>query len=164
VSETLPFSLVRIGVIRSPFNEQNGTPIQPVYAGGTEGTVEIGESYRASLKDLHGFDRIWLIYWCDRAGEYRKCVVLYRDEVPRGLFATRAPCRPNPIGLSCVRLLAIDEPNGILKVADLDILDGTPVLDIKPYVPAFDSFPSAAAGWLDRSEIDRRKADRRFQS
>jgi tRNA-Thr(GGU) m(6)t(6)A37 methyltransferase TsaA len=160
--ESLPVQPVRIGVIRSPFKDQTGTPIQPAFAEGAEGTVEIDEAYRASLSDLHGFDRVWLIYWFDRAGEYRQRVIPYRDVAPRGLFATRAPVRPNPIGLSCVRLLAVDVSKGILKVADLDILDGTPLLDIKPYVPAFDAFPSAAAGWLDTSGTDRRRADERF--
>lgn len=162
--ESSPFPLVKIGEIRSPFKKQSGTPIQPPYAKGAEGTVEVDEPYRASLADLKRFDRVWLIYWFDRAGPYKQRVTPYRDEVRRGLFATRAPCRPNPIGLSCVRLLAVNESEGILKVADVDILDGTPLLDIKPYVPAFDAFPSVAAGWLDTSGTDRRKADKRFEN
>jgi tRNA-Thr(GGU) m(6)t(6)A37 methyltransferase TsaA len=101
-------NLSSIGVIRSPFIEADGTPIQPLYAGGFEGTVEVFEAYAEGLADLERFDRIWLLYWCHRATGQRMRVVPYRDICERGLFATRAPARPNPIGLSCVRLLRID--------------------------------------------------------
>ena len=163
MSDPDTFKLKSIGVIHTPFKVQEGTPIQPVYAEGTTGAVEVFGPYRASLADLAGFERIWLVYWFDRAKANQPKVVPFRDTVPRGLFATRAPSRPNPIGLSPVRLLSVDELHGILRVADLDILDGTPLLDIKSYVPSFDSFPSAAAGWIDRLAVDREKADRRFE-
>ena len=149
-----------IGVVRSPFTREEGTPIQPTVAAGAEGTIEIDAAYAPALADLDGFERIWVVYVFDRAGAYRAQVVPYRDDRLRGLFATRAPCRPNPIGLSSLRLLGIT--GATLRVADLDILDGTPVLDIKPYAPAFDAFPGARAGWLDAGRHDERHADGRF--
>lgn len=150
-----------IGRVRSPFQEPAGTPIQPVFAGESEGIVEVFPEYAEGLRDLDGFERIWLLYWLDRAPPACLRVVPFRDEVERGVFATRVPCRPNPIGLSCVRLLRIER--NLLTVAGVDILDGTPVLDIKPYVPQFDAFPQSRAGWLDKSGSNRILADRRFE-
>ena len=92
---------------------------------------------------------------------YETGVTPYRDVVTRGLFATRAPARPNPIGLSAVRLLSIE--GNTLQVEDVDMLDGTPLLDIKPYVPAFDSYPNARAGWVDASASRQRVADDPFK-
>ena len=150
-----------IGVIRTPFSEQRETPIQPAYAQGVRGTLEVDPAYREALADLDGFERIWVIYRFDRAKAFQPLVVPYRDAVVRGLFATRAPSRPNPIGLSVLRLLGID--GTVVHVTDVDVLDGTPLLDIKPYVPAFDAFPDAAAGWLDAAGTGRTRADRRFE-
>ncbi len=150
-----------IGLVHSPFSEQRGTPIQPACAEGSEGTIEIYPKYAPAVADLAGFDRIWVIFLLHRAGPYRPRVVPYRDDTERGLFATRAPSRPNPLGLSAVRLLEAAE--NVLRVADLDILDGTPVLDIKPYIPAFDAHPEARAGWFDQSQSRRERADNRFR-
>ncbi|MBN2574136.1 MAG: tRNA (N6-threonylcarbamoyladenosine(37)-N6)-methyltransferase TrmO [Deltaproteobacteria bacterium] len=151
-----------IGRIRTPFARASGAPIQPAYAEGAEGTVLVESRYAAALDDLDGFERLWLIYWMDRIrpGAFRPRVVPYRDTQERGLFATRSPCRPNPIGLSVVRLLGRDGAS--LSIADVDVLDDTPLLDIKPYVPEFDAHPSARAGWLDLRAADRRVADDRF--
>jgi tRNA (adenine37-N6)-methyltransferase len=149
-----------IGVVRSPFTRQEGTPIQPGLAPGAEGEIELDPAYADALADLDGFGRIWVLYVFDRATAYRPRVVPYLDDRPRGLFATRAPGRPNPIGMSPLRLLAI--AGTTLRVADLDILDGTPVLDVKPYVPAFDAFPGVRAGWLDAARRDECRADGRF--
>jgi len=149
-----------IGLIHSPFRQQAGTPIQPVFAEGAQGTVELNPEYEEGLLDLIGFERIWLLYWLHCAPPARLRAVPYRDEVERGIFATRSPCRPNAIGVSCVRLLAVS--GTILTVGDMDILDGTPLLDIKPYVPDFDSYPNAKAGWLDACRVDRTHADERF--
>ncbi len=156
----MTLEMKRVGVIHSPFDKPAGTPIQPVYAAQAEGTVEVFKPFVEGLADLEGFDRIWLLYWCHRSTAPRMRVIPYRDTQERGLFATRAPARPNPIGLSCVRLLDID--NGILRVSELDILDGTPLLDIKPYVPSFDSFPEARSGWLTEERTGRMIADGRF--
>jgi tRNA-Thr(GGU) m(6)t(6)A37 methyltransferase TsaA len=154
-------TLAPIGVVRSPFRVHTGTPVQPALAGAEAvGAVEVFEPYVAGLDDLEGFERIWLICWLHRAGPVRLRVVPYLDRHERGLFATRAPSRPNPIGISAVRLLGREGP--ILHVADLDLLDGTPLLDIKPYSPQFDAFPAARRGWLqDVGEGGR--ADGRFE-
>jgi len=151
-----------IGLIHSPYRQQSGTPIQPVFAEGIPGTVEVYPEYKDGLLDLAGFERIWLLYLLHCAPPPRLRVIPYRDKVERGIFATRSPCRPNAIGLSCVRLLGVTE--NVLTVAELDILDGSPLLDIKPYVPEFDSFPKAKAGWLDARRVDRTHADGRFET
>jgi len=149
-----------IGIIRTPFNEPSGTPIQPARARGARGAVTVFEEYRAGLKDLEGFERIWLLYWFHQAREPRLLVTPFLDQEERGLFATRAPCRPNAIGISSVRLLRVE--GTVLEVADVDILDETPLLDIKPYVPEFDCYEVKKAGWLDQSPSRRRLADGRF--
>lgn len=156
-----PVTVRPIGVVRSPHTGHHGTPIQPRFARNAEGTVEVFPEYAAALDGLEGFDRIWILSWLHRGRPWRSRVVPYRDTVERGLFATRAPSRPNPIGLSAVRLLGID--GATLHVAELDLLDGTPVLDIKPYAPLFDAFPEARAGWLDRAAHAREAADERFE-
>lgn len=149
-----------IGVIRSPFTSAVGTPIQPAYARGIAGEVIVAERYAEALADIEGFERIWLVYWMDRVGPFQARVVPYRDTREHGLFATRSPSRPNPIGISAVRLLGRE--GCVLRVADLDVLDGTPLLDIKPYVPEFDAHPGSKAGWFDEAGEDRHVADDRF--
>ncbi len=156
----IPITLQAIGIIRTPFLQALGTPIQPAYGKGVEGEVHIYESYVPALDDIDGFERIWLIYWMDRVGQFKARVVPYRDTRERGLFATRSPNRPNPIGISVVRLLR--RKGGTLYVSDIDILDGTQLLDIKPYVPEFDSCPNSRAGWFDNAGVDRQFADERF--
>ena len=144
-----------IGVIRSPHRVAAGTPIQPAYADQSEGMLRSLEHPPKNVAD-----RIWLVYSFDRAGPFKPRVVPYRDTREHGLFATRSPCRPNPIGISAVRL--VGRERNVLHVSGLDILDGTPLLDIKPYVPQFDAHTASRAGWLDDSETDRRLADGRF--
>lgn len=157
------FTVESIGVVHSPFREATGTPIQPFAARGACGTVEIFEPFAEGLRDLEEFQRVWVIFWCHRAGAARLTVVPYRDVLPHGVFATRSPARPNPIGMSSVRLLGIDGRR--LHVAELDLLDGTPVLDVKPYVSQYDSYPEQRCGWLDRAgpRHDTRVADGRFE-
>lgn len=137
-----------IGVIRTPFQQSAGTPIQSYASRGAQGSVELFAGFEAGLRDLDGFDRIWLLFWLDRAAEARLVVRPYLDVVEHGVFATRAPARPNHIGLSSVRLRGIE--GNVLQVADVDMLDGTPLLDIKPYVPAFDHQPAARIGWYEQ--------------
>lgn len=156
----LAISLRVIGRIRTPFVQATGTPIQPSCAEGAVGQVIVDDPFVAAVDDIEGFERIWLVYWMDRAAGFQPRVVPYRDTLERGLFATRSPCRPNPIGLSVVRL--VRREGCLLHVADVDILDGTPLLDIKPYVPEFDSYPFSKAGWLDGSGCSRQVADGRF--
>ena len=160
MTEPRPIHLRSIGVIRSPHRAAAGTPIQPAYAEQIEGEVIVDEELEPALADLEGFERVWLIYHLDRVGPFRPRVVPYRDTREHGLFATRAPNRPNPIGLSLVRLLGRDR--NVLRVQGLDVLDGTPLLDIKPYVPAFDARVPSRAGWFDEAGEERRIADGRF--
>jgi tRNA (adenine37-N6)-methyltransferase len=154
--------LKQIGVIHSPHRQAAGTPVQASLVGGCEGTVEVFPKFVAGLKDLEGFERIWLVYWFDRAKEPQLVVTPYLDTVPHGLFATRAPCRPNPIGLSAVRLLEVRD--NLLRVDGLDVLDNTPLLDIKPYVPSFDVFQVKRIGWCDNAKSDSIVADIRFEA
>ena len=151
-----------IGIIHSSLTEAKGSPIQPVFARNSEGVVEVYEPYRQGLKDIEGFERIWLIYMFHKAAKCRLLVTPYLDTTERGLFATRAPCRPNPIGMSSVHLQRVE--NGRIYITEVDILDGTPLLDIKPYVPRFDSFNVERSGWLDQVSERPGIADKRFHN
>jgi tRNA (adenine37-N6)-methyltransferase len=150
-----------IGVIHSQFKQATGTPIQPCRAYDSHGYVVLHEEFAPGLADLAGFDRIWLIYYFHRASTAKMSVIPYRDTVERGLFATRVPARPNRIGMSCVRLLEISD--NILRIAGVDILDGTPLLDLKPYVPSYDNYPADRCGWLDTVPDKPVVADARFE-
>ncbi len=146
-----------IGVIRTPFKDARGVPIQPTAARGVRGLVEVFPEYAEGLKDLEGFSHVILVYHFHLVKTYRLLVVPFLDSEARGVFATRAPARPNPIGISVVRLLKVE--GNVLHVEDVDIIDGTPLLDIKPYVPQFDSRPQAKIGWLE-GRIGRLKVAR----
>ncbi len=152
-----------IGIIHSPFTEPEGMPIQPVGAAGVKGTVEVFEGFRPALKDLDGFSHIILLYHFHRSHGFNLHVVPFMDSEPRGLFATRAPKRPNPIGLSVVQLDKIKDT--VLHIQSVDILDGTPLLDIKPYVPEFDAQVDVRTGWLEKASktVSSRKSDDRFK-
>jgi tRNA-Thr(GGU) m(6)t(6)A37 methyltransferase TsaA len=152
-----------IGTIHTPFQQLEDMPIQPAGAVGVKGTVEVFSEFRAGLKDLDGFSHIILLYIFHCSRGFTLEVVPFLDTHPRGLFATRAPRRPNPIGLSTVQLDGIE--NNILQVRNVDILDGTPLLDIKPYVPEFDRQGEIRTGWLEqaRKTVANRKSDSRFK-
>ncbi|MEA3334765.1 MAG: tRNA (N6-threonylcarbamoyladenosine(37)-N6)-methyltransferase TrmO [Chloroflexota bacterium] len=152
-----------IGVIHTPFTKPEGMPIQPAGGAGVKGTVEVFEQYRAGLKDLDGFSHIILLYHFHYNRGFKPHVVPFMDSQPRGVFATRAPRRPNPIGLSVVRLSRIED--GVLHVENMDIIDGTPLLDIKPYVQEFDTQVDVRTGWLEqaRKRVSQRKSDDRFK-
>lgn len=152
-----------IGIIHSPFNELSGMPIQPAGAAGVEGTVEVFPKYNDGLKDLEGFSHVIMLYHFHQSKGFNLHVVPFMDSIPRGIFATRAPKRPNPIGLSVIKLQKIQ--GNILYVENVDILDGTPLLDIKPYVPDFDQQTEVRVGWLEeaRKEVSKRKSDQRFK-
>ena len=122
-------------------------PIQPVGAAPASGEIIIDEAYAEGLRDLEGFSHIILLYVFHRAGPLRLSVVPFLDTQPRGVFATRAPSRPNPIGLSLVRLVGRD--GCVLSIAGIDMLDGTPVLDIKPYIPSLEPVSGVRLGWLE---------------
>jgi tRNA-Thr(GGU) m(6)t(6)A37 methyltransferase TsaA len=155
-------AIAPIGLIHTPFKHAQGTPIQGIAGMRAEGIVEVLPDLIEGLRDLEGFDRLWLIYQFDRASDVQLIVRPYLDTTVRGVFATRSPVRPNHIGISVVRLLQIEQNR--LHVADVDMLDGTPLLDIKPYVPAFDSFEQSGAGWLKGKSASEVMADGRFES
>lgn len=151
-----------IGIIHTPFRQSQGTPIQSSVAGGSEGIVELMPEFATGLRDLAGFDRVWLLYLFHRSQDAQLMVRPYLDSQERGVFATRSPARPNGIGMSAVRLLAVEDNR--LHVADVDMLDGTPLLDIKPYVPAFDHFPVTRIGWYEGKSPKGVVADGRFEA
>jgi len=136
-----------IGIIRSPHKDPRGTPIQPTAASGIPGQVEILSEYAGGLQDLDGFSYVILLYHFDRVREMKLKVRPFLDKIFRGVFATRAPSRPNPIGLSIVKLVRIE--GNLLHIEDIDVLDGTPLLDVKPYVDRFDGRDSERQGWLE---------------
>ncbi len=140
-------TLHAISVIHSPHVRPEQTPIQPVFAEGVQGWAELLPEYAAGLEDLEGFSHLWLVYWFHQAGPARLTVQPFLQDATHGVFATRAPTRPNPIGLSLVRL--VRRADCVLHIEDVDILDGTPLLDIKPYVPRFDYRADARTGWLE---------------
>jgi tRNA-Thr(GGU) m(6)t(6)A37 methyltransferase TsaA len=137
-------------------------PVQASAAAGVAGTVVLEPRYVPGLKDLEGFSHIILLYHFHRCAGYRLTVTPFLDTTARGLFATRAPRRPNPIGLSTVRLERIDGAR--LYIRDVDVLDGTPLLDIKPWASVFDARENTRDGWLEKKERELRAArsDRRF--
>ena len=141
-----------IGIIRSPHVESSQTPIQPVFAKGIPGTVEVFPEHIDGLMDLDKFSHIYLFYYFDRAKAIKLKVKPYLEDKLHGIFATRAPQRPNKIGISVVKLLKIE--NNILFIEDVDILDGTPLLDIKPYIARFDTRDEVRSGWQDEIQDD----------
>ncbi|UCD87834.1 MAG: tRNA (N6-threonylcarbamoyladenosine(37)-N6)-methyltransferase TrmO [Desulfobacterales bacterium] len=150
-----------IGVVHSPFTEIEGMPIQPSRAKGVSGTAEVFPQYVEGLADLEGFSHIILLCHLHRSRGFRLKVVPFLDTELWGLFATRAPNRPNPIGLSVVCLVDIEQNR--LSVKDIDILDGTPVLDIKPYVPEFNERTEATLGWLGSARKRKALSGERFK-
>jgi tRNA-Thr(GGU) m(6)t(6)A37 methyltransferase TsaA len=151
-----------IGVIHSPFTKLDDMPIQPAGAAGIIGSVEIFPEYASGLDDLDGFSHIILLYHFHQSSKFKLRVVPFMDSKKRGLFATRAPNRPNPVGMSLVRLLKIEER--IVRIENVDILAGTPLLDIKPYVPEFDEQRDVRTGWLAHTgkTVTEQKSDKRF--
>jgi tRNA (adenine37-N6)-methyltransferase len=153
-----------IGVIHSPFTEIENMPIQPKGAPDVEGTVHLHESYIEGLKNLEGFSHIYLIYVFHKVQRISLTVTPFMDSTERGVFATRSPVRPNHIGLSIVQLIKIE--NNILTVKGIDILDETPLLDIKPYIKNFDSVEGSLSGWMmaaSEEEVAKKRSDGRFK-
>lgn len=146
-----------IGVIRSGHTRPEDTPVQPIYATGCRGRAEVLPEYEAGLRDLEGFSHLYLLYHLHRAGPARLIMMPFLQDVEHGVFATRAPCRPNPIGLSIV---ALERREGnVLYLDGVDVLDGTPLLDIKPYTARFDRIETTRNGWQD--EVDDETARQR---
>jgi len=151
-----------IGIIRTPFKKVEGMPIQPLGARKARGRVDLFTAYREGLKDLSGFSHVILLYHFHKARRPKLLVTPFMDSEKRGVFSTRAPCRPNAIGLSVVRLVSVEDT--LLKVEGIDVLDGTPLLDIKPFVPDFDAVRARRVGWLGRAgpKVRHAKSDARF--
>ena len=154
-----------IGRIRSPFKESVGMPIQPAGAKGIKGTIEIFEEFKEGLKDLDGFSHIILLFHFHLSKSFKLQIHPYMEDKIRGVFTTRAPRRPNQIGMSIVRLDKIED--SILHISNVDIIDGTPLLDIKPFVPKFDCFDideNEKVGWLQKrvEKVDEHRSDERF--
>jgi tRNA (adenine37-N6)-methyltransferase len=153
-----------IGVVRSPFTDLDGMPLQSVAAADVHGQIEVYERFTPGLADLDGFSHVHVVAHMHRGAPGGLRVVPFLDDTTRGVFATRSPRHPNAIGLSVVRLLAVD--GGTLQVAGLDLIDATPVLDIKPYVPEFDAIEAERTGWLCNAaaRVHRVRADGRFDA
>ncbi len=153
--------ITQIGIIHTPFKEREGTPIQPKMGRGIRGTIEIFNQFAPGLKDLEGFSHVVLLYYFHLSEGYSLEVTPFLDDRLRGLFATRAPKRPSPIGMSVVRLEKVE--GNILHIVDIDMIDGTPLLDLKPYVPAFDEDVDVRVGWLEDKlkNAEGKRADRR---
>jgi tRNA-Thr(GGU) m(6)t(6)A37 methyltransferase TsaA len=151
-----------VGVIHSPHQELVGMPIQPTAATGVKGTVVIDPLFQEGLRDLEEFSHVILVYFFHQAKSPEMLVKPFLDDIKRGVFATRAPRRPNGIGISVVKLLSIK--GNILEIENVDILDGTPLLDIKPYIPDFDEWEEVRIGWLEKSrgKINNKMSDDRF--
>lgn len=152
-----------IGIIHSPFHNLEEMPIQPTSDASESGSVEIYPDYVNGMKDLEGFSHIYLVYHFHLARQSNLLVTPFLDKESRGVFSTRAPRRPNSIGLSLVEVVRIDR--NFIQVAKIDVLDGTPLLDIKPYVPEFEYVHDVRIGWLEkgRGQISIRKSDDRFK-
>lgn len=151
-----------IGIIHTPFAEAANMPIQPAGAIGIKGHIKVFSEYADGLKDLSGFSHIILLYYFHKTKGSQLIVTPYMDSEPRGVFSTRAPARPNPIGISVVKLLKVK--GAILSIENVDILDQTPLLDIKPFVTEFDHHRVDRTGWLEKTsgEVQKKRSDHRF--
>lgn len=157
-----PICYTPIGLIHSPFTEMAGTPLHSVAAQGVQGSVELDPAYAPGLQDIAGFEYLILIYHLHLGQGGSLVVTPFMDDQPHGVFATRAPRRPNALGISVVRLIGVDGPTLIIE--EVDVLDGTPLLDIKPYVPAFDARETDRVGWYGANlhKLYTHRADDRF--
>ena len=149
-----------VGVVISPHKNRSGMPIQPTFAKGCRGKIIIDKKYTEGLKDLDGFSHIIVIFHLHQSSGYKLSVVPYLDNTPHGLFATRTPNRPNPVGLSVVKLIEVK--GNELIIENIDMLDGTPVIDIKPYIPDFDEATEVKTGWYKNASGDKGISDNRF--
>ena len=155
----------QIGVIRTPFRKISKMPIQPCGAMNAKGTIELDPELLPGLVDITGFSHLILIYHFHLVKGYKLYVVPFMDDQPHGIFATRAPARPNPIGVSIVKLKKVE--NNLIYIEGVDMVDGTPLLDIKPFFTKYDNRTDAIAGWLENKkdiDITKIKSDARFDS
>jgi tRNA (adenine37-N6)-methyltransferase len=162
VDQPEPVTYTPIGVVRSPYSGLDGMPLQTVAAAEVEATIELDARVHGALRDLDGFSHLWLIAHLHTVDGWTPEVVPFLDTQPRGVLATRSPRHPNPIGLSLVELIAVGR--GVLRIRGIDLLDGTPVLDIKPFVPLFDAREDVRTGWFDSAaqRVHAVRSDRRY--
>jgi tRNA (adenine37-N6)-methyltransferase len=159
-----PIILNAIGVIRTPHKDIKNMPIQPIAADGIQGQIELLPEYVAGLKDLEGFSHITLVYHFHKIEGFELEVIPFMDTEKRGIFSCKAPKRPNAIGISTVKLLRIE--GNILHIEQVDMLDGTPLIDIKPFFPKYDNRNHVLIGWLEKNKnisVERMRADERFK-
>lgn len=154
----MEWTMKPIGVVRTPYATKSECPVQGQARPEAKGTVEVDEAYLPALDSIELFSHLYLIYVFDRAGAVELRRKPFLDDAAHGLFATRHPCRPNPLGLSIVRLLG--RSGHVLHLAEVDMLDKTPILDIKPYVPRFDERADATNGWLQKTDLSQKPAGR----
>lgn len=152
-----------IGIVHSPYITAEGTPIQPILAKNNMAQIEIYEEYVDGLKDLEQFSHIYVLFHLHKISKQLLKVTPFLDTKPHGVFATRSPGRPNQIGISVVGIEKIE--GNIIFIKNIDMLDGSPVLDIKPYIPQFDLFPEASSGWYtkNKTKLEKQKDDGRFK-
>jgi len=153
-----------IGIIHTPFHEVENMPIQPIAAEGVKGYIELLPEYVPGLKDIEGFSHITLLYHFHKINGYNLEVVPFMDTAIRGIFATKAPKRPNAIGLSTVKLIKVE--GNIIHIEQIDVLDQTPLIDIKPFYPRYDNRDNVSIGWLEKNKdlpLEKLRADNRFK-
>jgi len=153
-----------IGVIHTPHTVVKDMPIQPIAAEGIKGYIELLPEFLAGLKDIEGFSHLTLFYHFHKINGYELVVTPFMDTEKRGIFATKAPKRPNAIGLSTVKLIAVD--GNILHIEQVDMLDGTPLIDIKPFYPRYDNRENVEIGWLEKNKdlpLEKLRSDERFK-
>ncbi|PID72635.1 MAG: tRNA (N6-threonylcarbamoyladenosine(37)-N6)-methyltransferase TrmO [Desulfobulbus propionicus] len=157
---TIPFT--QIGIIHSSIDSPENAPIQPKGAADIVGEAEVYPQFAAGLQDLEGFSHIYLLYHCHKAKRMELVVTPFMDTVERGVFATRSPLRPNHIGLSIVEVIGVKD--NIVHIKGVDIIDQTPLLDIKPYIHNFDAVSQSRSGWMvaDEAEVSKKRSDDRF--
>lgn len=163
MDEPHAITYVPIGVVRSPYASLDGMPLQTVAAAEVEATVDLHERVHGALRDLDGFSHLWLLAHLHRVDGWTPEITPFLDDDrPRGVLATRSPRHPNPIGLSLVELLAVEA--GALRIRGVDLVDGTPVLDVKPYVPLFDARDEVRTGWFGAAagRVHTRRSDDRY--
>jgi tRNA (adenine37-N6)-methyltransferase len=147
-----------IGIIHTPFRTKEECPIQPLYSSDSSGSIEVYEQFAEGLKDIETFSHIYLLYQFDRAESVQLTRSTFLDDEPHGVFATRHPCRPNGIGMSIVKV--IQRTGNVITIEGIDVLDQTPLLDIKPYIPRFDCLEHASEGWIANKEWRPKPAGR----
>jgi len=157
-SEYRKFTIKQIGIIRTSYSKKESCPIQGNVNPKGKGTIEVFQEYVEALKDIETFSHIYLFYIFNQAGEVKLVRQTFLDDTPHGIFASRHPCRPNKIGISIVKLRS--RSKNMLEVSGVDILDKTPLIDIKPYIPRFDIFEEATNGWTESKKLRPKPLDR----